>query len=152
MARTRDQRFWEKVSHPGCLIWLGARNSWGYGTFSMAPQKNINASRAAWILTKGEIPEGMDVLHTCNNKLCCNVEHMYLGTDKENADDRKKAGSVPRGESAWNATLTEAQVKEILARKTGKRGEAAQFAKEYGVKIGAVGAILRGASWKHLPR
>lgn len=154
MPRTREERFLEKVSQPGCRIWLGARNSWGYGTFSMSPGKNINASRAAWLLFKGDIPEGQDVLHTCDNKLCVNVEHMYLGTDVENGRDRAERGQAPKGEKAWNAKLTEALVLEIrsLYRKLGPRqSNVGELAKRYGVNHATLQAVVQRRSWKHLP-
>ncbi len=157
MKQNRIERFLEKVSPAGCRVWLGARNSWGYGTFmwdgkkesGTSRQNNINASRAAWLLFKGEIPSGMDVLHTCNNRACVNVEHMYLGTDVENAVDRRNAGTIPKGEKAWNPKLTNAQALEILQAKG--TAPASVIAARYPKLTAAnVSAIWRGDTWKHL--
>lgn len=155
MKPTKEERFYEKLSKPGCIIWLGARNSWGYGTFCWEPGKNINASRAAWLLAKGPIPEGMDVLHHCDNKLCCNVEHMYLGTDKENARDRVIRGFHPKGSRVHFAKLTEEKVREIKRRhipaKPGQKGgNTKELAAEYGVQPGMITAIASGRTWKHV--
>jgi hypothetical protein len=107
------ERFWAKVDkspHPlGCWIWTACRSTvTKYGTFSYKGS-NINAHRAAWLLTNGPIEQaGMDVLHTCDNGIggCVNPAHLYLGTDKDNVRDKL---------AAWrqNASVTPEQVRQI---------------------------------------
>jgi len=73
-----------------CLEWTATLSN-GYGTF-VHERRVINASRAAWIAAYGMISKGKLVLHHCDNRKCCNVAHLFLGTHKDNTQDmiRKK--------------------------------------------------------------
>lgn len=71
----------------GCHIWTGHLGAGGYGRMFVAG-KNPMVHRLAWELAHGPIPEGMLVLHTCDNVRCCNPEHLKLGTYKDNARER----------------------------------------------------------------
>lgn len=76
-----------------CLLWLGSM-SCGYGTVYFE-DKNQRVHRLVYQLINGEIPSGcthVDVLHKCNNKLCCNPLHLYLGTDSANNYDKYRIG------------------------------------------------------------
>ena len=89
-----QQRFARKVGQPnanGCMEWIGSRNPEGYGHFTIN-RKSTVASRTAWILTHGPIPHGLIVCHRCDNPPCCNTAHMFLGTHRDNALDRKVKG------------------------------------------------------------
>jgi hypothetical protein len=86
--------FWDKVdkSDPaGCWPWKGARHAQGYGAFRVG-SKYHRSSRLAYELVKGHIQSGLDVLHKCDNPPCCNPDHLFLGTDKDNAADRRRKG------------------------------------------------------------
>jgi hypothetical protein len=61
----------------------------------------------------GPIPAGLDVLHHCDNPPCFNPEHLFLGTDQDNVDDREKKGRMPLGPERWNSKLTADQVRSI---------------------------------------
>lgn len=83
----------------GCLEFQGARDSKGYcrlavggeaGTFK--PRKTVLAHRAAWELANGPIPDGMNVLHECDNPPCCDVKHLFLGTIADNNADMRAKG------------------------------------------------------------
>lgn len=86
----RKQLFWSKVDKLGgeqCWEWNAGINSSGYGIF-WYKGKQCNAHRVAWIFTNGEISEGMEILHKCDNRKCCKPEHLYLGTQSDNMRDR----------------------------------------------------------------
>jgi len=85
--------FWTRTAHRenGCVEWTGARFATGYGVFRFRG-KNARAHRVAWTLANGEIPQGIDVLHKCDNPCCVNPDHLFLGTDKDNHQDKARKG------------------------------------------------------------
>lgn len=70
----------------GCLEWTGSTNEAGYGRISI-DGKTLRVHRLAWELANGPIPEGIVVCHTCDRPPCCDVTHLFLGTQIENIAD-----------------------------------------------------------------
>jgi hypothetical protein len=88
------KRFWLKTRwNPtiGCLEWTAGKLSVGYGMFWVRTT-NIEAHRIAWALSHGAIPEGLCVLHKCDNRACVNCDHLFLGTKGDNARDMCRKG------------------------------------------------------------
>ena len=86
-------RFWpkmDKCAEDACWEWSAAKDNWGYGLFY--GDSFTRAHRMAWVLTNGPIPEGLCVLHACDNPPCCNPAHLWLGTHLDNARDRENKG------------------------------------------------------------
>lgn len=94
-----------------CIIWNGAK--WAQGRYGMDTinGKSMGAHRASWIRANGPIPNGLLVCHKCDNGLCVNVDHLFLGTAKDNMQDCLKKGRLKinlenqKGESNNNARL-----------------------------------------------
>ena len=86
--RLVESRFWPKVAKgAGCWNWTGALTRGGYGSFWGGPERR--AHRMSWVLRHGPIPHGRLVLHRCNNRLCVNPEHLYLGDQYDNMRDMR---------------------------------------------------------------
>jgi hypothetical protein len=101
-SRPLEERFWEKVNKNGpilvkrlgkCWVWTASIDGGGYGLIGLGPGKKVGKSgRVAWELQFGPIPEGMCVLHKCDNPCCVRGSHLFLGTQKDNAVDRELKG------------------------------------------------------------
>ena len=86
------KRLLENTKEVGaCLIWQGAKNDRGYGYISIGA-KLIRVPRLIWKLEYGDIPQGLNVLHKCDNPPCINLDHLFLGTPKENTRDAMLKG------------------------------------------------------------
>lgn len=93
-------RFWSCVDKNGpvhptlgtrCWVWLRGCNRFGYGAFTVAG-KGQRAHRVSWEMAHGPIPDGLWLLHKCDNPKCVNPDHAFLGTALENARDREAKG------------------------------------------------------------
>jgi len=111
----------------------------------------MRAHRKAWELEVGPIPNGLKVCHKCDNRLCVNVEHLFLGTDRDNINDMKAKGRqvIVRGVSHWAAKLTVDDVHAIRAALSdGVR--VVDLARAYSVFPHAIRRIKRGTGWTHV--
>jgi hypothetical protein len=130
-----------------CWLWKKQLNIWGYGKCQWK-KKNMIAHRASFICFKGEIPNNLQVLHSCRNRNCINPDHLRLGTTKENMQDRSKDLSLS-GEKNGNAILTNEQAKEI--KKLLKENyHPPEIAKKFNVKPYVIYFIKNGKTWKHI--
>jgi hypothetical protein len=78
-----------------CLEWTLARKENGYGSFRISRSLGcMHAHKAAWIIANGAVPHGLYVCHTCDNRVCCNPAHLWLGTAKQNQQDMAAKGRV----------------------------------------------------------
>lgn len=96
-----EDRFWAKVDMRGpdeCWLWTASRftDRYGYGKFNAGTRQDetnvVYAHRFAYALMHGPIPDGMQVLHSCDAPPCVNPQHLRLGTPRENTDDKMRRG------------------------------------------------------------
>lgn len=138
--------FWAKIrigSSGECWPWTAAITSAGYGSFGYQG-KRANASRLAYLFTKGEIPAGLEVMHSCDNPRCCNPAHLSVGTRSQNMQDCVSRNRAARkGNPAKFSKAAELQiaadyasgipVMDIAERYGCHKTMPALFAKKYGV-------------------
>ena len=125
-----------------CWEWKGCVGKNGYGGWGIGYQRR-NAHRAVYELFYGPIKEGQ-VNHTCDNKRCCNPDHLYLGNQHDNMRDVVERGlfSNQKGKSSLNPE----KIREI--RNLLRRGiSLTEVGKRYGVTKSAISSIKRGVSW-----
>ena len=92
MDKAFQSRFWAKVdTSGGCWKWMASTDRKGYGHISYRSQL-LQAHRVSYIMVYGPIPDGLCVLHKCDNPGCVNPDHLFLGTHKDNSDDKISKG------------------------------------------------------------
>lgn len=129
----------------GCIEWQGSRSAKGYGRMWVG-RKCKQAHRVAFELDVGSIPDGLQVLHRCDNPPCVNPAHLFTGTNLDNVRDKLAKGRLPRGELRINAKLTDQAVREIRASEFGKK----RLAKIYGVCPTVILEVKRCLRWPHI--
>jgi HNH endonuclease len=179
-GKTRAQALWDRVDKSGdCWEWQGTPDKDGYGVFTYRGRP-YRAHRAAWIVTFGEIPRGLQVCHSCDNPACVRPEHLMLGTHRSNVVDRVRKGRSAtgdrsgsrihrdrvregirkwcaehperhaRGERAGMAKLTQADV--ISIREMYRSGaRQVDIAARFQITQAHVSEIVLRKVWKHVP-
>jgi DNA-binding XRE family transcriptional regulator len=154
-SRSWDQKLWSRLISSGeCRNWSGSTNQGGYGTLGIGQGKSGLAHRKAWELVNGPIPDGMFVLHKCDNRLCCNVDHLFLGDNDANMKDmaEKGRGRSRPGHYNSNSKLTMEQVRDIRRRYAPRKCSQQELADEYGVSQRAISLIVRGETYLESPK
>jgi hypothetical protein len=145
-----------------CLVWPFGKISTGYGaTLVLGKMRTVH--RLAWEIVKGPIPEGLFVLHHCDNRPCFRVDHLFLGTNADNIRDRVNKGRFVKGSRVHKqplrglavgerhpfSKLTDESVQEI--RRRFHAGETySQLLREYPVRRQSLMAVVKRHTWKHI--
>jgi hypothetical protein len=163
-AKNTAESFWQRVHKSGpdaCWEWGGAKTSSGYGNLAWHGQ-HVQAHRVAYFLTHGGI--GLTtgfrhvgkaktyrrfVLHKCDNRVCCNPAHLFLGSMRANQLDAYQKGRKRQPQSAHaNAKLTHEQVREIRQRYDAGLDLQVPLAKEFGVSQRVISLVVRRETYK----
>jgi hypothetical protein len=155
------------IVESGCWEQAGGDNGRGYGFIDLKhwaewPERIVQLHRLAYRLCVGPIPDGLCVLHRCDNPPCCRPDHLFLGTNLDNIEDkigkgRQAKGSAVRanhdhlkGEAVVTSHFTADQIMEMRQREAA--GEhPATIAADFGTAPDYVVAVARGDCWTHLP-
>lgn len=165
-CRPIADRFWEKVNKTEvCWLWTAHVNNHGYGEIHLKSGNSTveYAHRISWMIHFGEIPSGMEVLHSCDNPPCIRPDHLFLGDQKRNLNDAISKGRMPilvngsgaKGELHGMAKLTEEQVIDIRNRyisgvNQSNPSNRRELAEEFGISPNHVWQVKKGKVWKHL--
>jgi hypothetical protein len=155
------KKFWSKVNkngpihpvHGQCWIWEGSIGQYGYGQVGRR-RKLIGTHRYAWTISNGDIPKGMGVLHKCDNRPCVNPDHLFLGTFKDNMNDKVRKGrqAFLKGESNGRSVLTEESVKYIRSMyiKGHPLYGGVALSKKFGVTETMISYVVKRKFWTHV--
>jgi hypothetical protein len=152
-----ERRLWERVEKTrSCWLWRGNVQGDGYGTIMMDGRLWL-VHRCVWTVLRGPIPEGVQLLHTCDTPACCNPDHLFLGSQLDNIADMVRKGrqrGAP-GSAHPAAKLTDDDVRAIraipvLPLRGGRKQQDRELALKYGVSASLISQIRRGVVWKHL--
>jgi len=158
VTERRDMLMARTNNVDGCIIWQGVTVN-GYGFTSYGGKKH-RTHRLSWMLTNGDIPVGKCVLHKCHNRPCINLEHLYIGTQKDNMQDMIKAGrrvnvlllhpeKAARGVNQGRSKLTEKDVLGIRKdRVSGKTSR--ELAHLYHVCQSSIMKVIHEITWRHI--
>lgn len=133
-SKRKIEKFWSLVktaSPDECWEWQGRTHPvTGYGSLTFN-SKQVYAHRVAYELTNGKIPEGKNILHSCDNPKCCNPAHLRSGTQQENMEDRdkRKRAKARTGCAAYYRQRN----KEIVEQYGGSLDEIPALAQRFGV-------------------
>jgi hypothetical protein len=151
---TEEERFLKRVNidqETNCWLWTGSviKANW-HGQWRNAKGAIEPTHRAAWRLFKSPIPEGVCICHRCDNPVCVNPAHLFMGSKSDNARDMWEKGRArPKsslGENHGMSKLTKEIVKEIRSSKeTG-----AALAKRFGITATTVCDIRKRRTWSHI--
>lgn len=128
-----------------CWIYKGVINHAGYGVLMTSRQVSQDlVHRLVYESVHGPIPDGICVLHKCDNPSCCRPDHLFLGTHRDNMQDMARKGRSAK------AKLTETQVRTIRDRYANGDVSLDQLGKEFGVHLSTISLAVRRVNWKHV--
>jgi hypothetical protein len=131
-----------------CWEWNGSRDAAGYGFFN---SKSGSSMAHRWIFEKAHetvLPKEIFVCHTCDNKCCVNLSHLYSGTHIKNMMDAHERGRFRKGEAHSRTTLTKELVLEI--RRLSKTMSVTELSKIFNMSTAGVSGVIRRRTWKHI--
>jgi hypothetical protein len=145
--KTRFENKVESMEGP-CLVWKARRNAKGYGTIKI-DGKSVLAHRVAYELYIGPIPEGLCVCHRCDHPSCVNPEHLFVGSHKDNMDDRDRKC---RSKGAIGSRNTKAKLtaEQVLVIRADSRLPYRIIGNDYGISPAQVCSIKKKRTWAHL--
>jgi hypothetical protein len=135
-----------------CIEWPFRLDRFGYGEIVRLGVRK--AHRVVFTLAFGGIPEGMHVLHMCDNPGCVNPSHLFAGSHSENMEDMRRKGRAAainnKGILHGKCKLTEDDVRDIRKSYSEKSIPQGKIAKQYGISRQAVCDICRHVTWSHI--
>ena len=136
-----------KDCRDGCWIWTACVTHNGYGVLKV-DGRGRRAHRIMWEIVNGPIPDGMCVLHKCDNPSCVNPAHLFVGTTADNNRDAQQKGRIARGERQHIAKLDADDVRSIRRLHPGI--SIRRLAIQYGVAKRTIRHVINLTTWRHI--
>lgn len=148
--------FWTYVNKTDnendCWYWkLSHNNHCGYGKFSIPKvKKSYSPSRYAYAATYGDPDLNLIVLHSCDNRACCNPKHLSLGTSQDNSTDMKNKNRAAKGLTHGMSKLKESDIVKLKQMWQAADMRQVDIAKHFNIHIATARRAATGESWKHV--
>lgn len=154
LTQAECERFWSCVvlaAEGECWGWKQQITSTGYARFTIR-RKAFRATRVMWRLTRGYDADQLMVCHICDNGMCVNPSHLFVGTMAENNADKARKGRAAKGDHNANTRLSPEDVQTIRSAKRG-RGVCPGLADRFGVSLNHIHHLRSNSPrcWNHLP-
>lgn len=144
--------FWSKVIIKNineCWIWMGLKDKDGYGKFFENNNDTIRSHRYVYTLYYGDIPENMQICHTCDTPECVNPNHLFSGTHQDNVNDKVNKNRQVKGENHIGSKLKESDI--ILIRQLALTIPHNKLAQQFNISTFMIYNIIYEKSWAHVP-
>jgi hypothetical protein len=150
LVKMKDNLEERLIKKDCCWEWKGGKDKDGYGQMQISTgNKLTKAHRVSWMVYKGDIPKGIKVCHKCDNPPCCNPDHLFLGTTKDNSADMTLKGRSTRGSKNATSKLKDDDIPKI--RQLISLGVTlTRIAKDFGVSVSTICEISKGKRWRHI--
>ncbi len=148
--KTLTEKFDRKfiiIGNGGCWIWIASIMTTGYGCIGTGKPgcwKTELSHRVSWKLHNGPIPDDMFVCHHCDNRLCVNPDHLFLGTPADNVADMVLKNRNHRGEKTGTSKLTDGDIEKMFLLKSALKQY--EIAKIFNIGGGQTSMVLNGKS------
>lgn len=156
--KTLEQRLQKHTQKAdGCWIWIGPRNSNGYGRIHWQGRKQY-VHRLVYELAHGPLQKAIEVCHDCDNPACVRPDHLFPGAHKDNMADMVTKGrhpsqtqpeTRPRGEQHYASKLTDADVRAIRSLYASGQSKAS-LARQFGIDRVMIRQIVARKAWRHI--
>lgn len=146
LSPERIERFWRSVEKgDGCWNWKGLKSEKGYGVFCHhaggGRKSQIRSHRIAYTLTKGPIKPGEFILHSCDNKACCNPDHLRAGTNIDNVRDRMERNRLCSG------AKINMEIANEIRRRVFNGESKGSLSREFGISTRNIRSICKFEIW-----
>ena len=132
-----------------CWEWQLGLNGQGYGCFMLDRQKYLT-HRLSYSLFVNTIPQGLQVLHSCDNRKCCNPAHLRSGTNYDNVQDRQSRNRQAKGVTHGRHKLTEEDINEIKQLHQSGNYTHQALSQIFNISRSHISNILNNKYWKHV--